>query len=54
MDAIMLERSKRELDDTKNEGTHYNGENCAKKEKNVVWKTDTKKKKRSKNGKGSK
>jgi hypothetical protein len=36
VDAIMLERNKREVDDTKNEGTNYNGENCVKKEKNVV------------------
>lgn len=31
----MLERNKQEVDDTKNEGTNYNGENCAKKEK--MW-----------------
>lgn len=32
----MLERNKQEVDDTKNEDTNYNGENCAEKEKNVV------------------
>jgi hypothetical protein len=36
VDAIMLERNKREVDDTKNEGTKYNGENSTKKEKNEV------------------
>ena len=32
----MLERNKREVDDTKNEGTNYSGKRCAKEEKNVV------------------
>jgi len=36
MDAIMLERNKREMDNTKHEGTNYNVERCAKEEKNVV------------------
>jgi hypothetical protein len=31
------------MDDKKNDGTNYNREKCAKKEKNVVWKTDTEK-----------
>ena len=39
----MLERNKWEVDDKKNEGTNYSGENCAKKEKTVIWKIDTKK-----------